>query len=219
MFFTVCKSEQIQLGHKSCDHGRQYQAHYLATELFEIPICPLRIKHLKAAQDVVQKPVNLFRYLISKSYGLIFVLLLGLWLTSQHLGNIRQAEAMIASPQVNDLYFADLHRINPRFDPIFRYSLLQVKAVQGDIITVQLGAILHTSPLSPFQYLTKGAYSGDSLISANTFEMKASHLQTYYDDGTFYNMKRPKGELIDGWLSTRFLHERDCDMCNSLRYK
>ena len=77
MFFTVCKSEQIQLGNKSSDNNRQYQAHYLATELFEIPICPLRLTHLKAAQDAVKKPVNLFRYLISKSYGLIFVLLWG----------------------------------------------------------------------------------------------------------------------------------------------
>ena len=202
---------------------KTYKARYLATELFEIPICLLGFSTCPSVAD--NKPnsnlqsVNPLRYLLSKNAGLLMAALIGLFFLNVHVSQARQAQEMITTPKVNDIYFADLHRINPRFDPIFRYSIMQVVEVNGDTVTVQMGSLLNTSPLSPFQYLTKGAYSGDSLLSSNTYVLPKSSLARFHEDGTFYNMKRPKGELIDGWLSTRFLHERECEMCNSQRYK
>lgn len=220
MLFTVMKTDYVQLGNSQEGENKTYRTRYLATELFEIPICTVAfsnaIEHNKTSPINAIKPLG---YLLKKNIGLLIVMLVGLVFFNAHLSNVRQAEAMLLQPQVDDLYFADLHSVDPRFEPQYRYSIMQVEKVDKNTVTARIGSMLHTTKLSPFQYLTKGAYSGYSLISSNTIEIPRSALRGFYESGVFYNMKRPEGELIDGWLSTKFLHVRDCEMCNELRYK
>lgn len=216
LFGVIVKSQKVYLlGSKK---RKGWYAHYLAFEIFSLPILLINVKQISSNDNILScqsalgdkvSVTNVFWYFLSRNIGCLLLLVSSLFALNYTYHQNEYKQQVIASPEVGDVYFADLHDLYGMKDGEFRYGLLVISEIQNNEVYFQIGNVLHNNPASPFTQLTKGAYTGESLLGKNEVILQKQYIQQFYKNGVIYNVKRPAGELIDGWIPTRFIRPHD----------
>ena len=222
MLFTSRQDDYVYTEDANAS-GSVFKVRYLTIDPFSIPLMLFGISRQPVTATTPQSSTADTRvlrasrlpwmFLATRNIGLLLIALFSAWMLYSADAEQQRQSAILAAPAKGDLYFANLHEISPSFDPNFPYSVMQVEAVEGETLTLQLGSIYYSHEISPFGFLTRGAYTRESLISINRLQLTSDEVRQLAERGSIYSVKRPEGELIDGWLSTRFLHDRHCREC------
>ena len=222
MLFTTRQDDYVYV-EGNTKSSSVFRVRYLTIDPFRIPLVLFGISRTQSESAIPQSSTADTRvmrssglpwfFLATRNIGLVLIAMFSAWMFySAEAEQLHQSE-ILASPAVGDLYFANLNDINPNFDPNFPYSIMRVESVEGETLTLQLGSIYYSHEISPFGFLTRGAYTRESLISSKRLQLSVRDARRLAQRGSIYDVKRPEGELIDGWLSTRFLHDRYCKDC------
>ena len=188
---------------------------YIAFEIIEFPLMLLWVNREPTAlyqptfnpnsHSTLTRNPTLF--ILSRNLGMGLLFLCFIYYLHDLSKKQEMVAEMMARPAVNDVYLVDMHKWSYEHDRLYRYNLAMVSKVIGNNVELKIGNIVYLYKVSFFKYLTRGAYSGETLLSSRVISIETSQLQDLLDREIIYDAQRPKNGYINGYISTRFVRE------------
>ena len=108
-----------------------------------------------------------------------------------HSAEQKEAELLISSPQVNDIYFLDMRIFSDKLDSKREYRLAKVVSVTGDNVAVVYGTVFYQ-----WQYAVVNSIKYDDVNNHDYFKLIPDYIsfnkiQELRSSGAIYLVKRP----------------------------
>jgi len=108
-----------------------------------------------------------------------------------HKAEQKEAEILILSPQVNDIYFLDMRLLSGKLESRQEYRLAKVVSVSGDHVAIVYGSVFYQ-----WQYAVVNSIKYDDVNNHDYFKLipdfipfiKIKEMRT---NGAIYLVKRP----------------------------
>jgi hypothetical protein len=108
-----------------------------------------------------------------------------------HQAEQEKAEALILSPQVNDIYFFDMRLLSDKLQSKHEYRLAKVVSVTDDNVAIVYGTVFYQ-----WQYAVVNSIKYDDVNNHDYFKLipdyiSFSKIKEMRNNGTIYLVKRP----------------------------
>lgn len=221
MFFTKIEADRVIGPHidhvrcAKCHHtGFQLQAtiKYLSVEFINMPLMLLKRDYQFACdcghhQTPCVKPKQLkalkqqmlpWHYFATKYTGLVLMMLIAWYMVGMSEQRNLAELQVLQSPEVNDFYFVDYHRINPNSHPRYRYTVLKVIDVEAGKVTAQVSTVSKARQGRVYDHIKGDRPMIPGYFSSKTLEFTTEQLMDYHQDNTLFAARRPHNFYIDG---------------------
>lgn len=112
---------------------------------------------------------------------------------------------IVAHPRQSDFLFVDYYALNKSSDAKYRFIPLKVIATDAQNITVAVGNIGYSEPVSPETHVK---FDRPLLLRnyyrQNHLRVSREELMSMYNRGVIYDARRPENIYINGWIVINF---------------
>jgi len=108
-----------------------------------------------------------------------------------HKAEQEEAEVLVLSPQVNDIYFLDMRLLSDKLEGRHEYRLAKVVSVTGDNVAIVYGTVFYQ-----WQYAVVNSIKYDDVNNHDYFKLipdyiSFSKIKEMRTNGAIYLVKRP----------------------------
>lgn len=148
----------------------------------------------------MKKRAGLFHLLkLHWEFPTIACLIAGYLLYGQYQQSV--ASDIVAHPRQSDFLFVDYYALNKSSDARYRFIPLKVIATDEQNITVAVGNIAYSEPVSPEKHVQfDRALLLRNYYRKNRLQFSRTELISMYNDGVIYDARRPDNIYISGWI-------------------
>jgi len=115
--------------------------------------------------------------------------------TEQH-----QTLAIIANPQVNDIYFLDFRLLSDKLRPTEKYRIAKVVDITGDIVTLLYGGFFYQRQHAAINSIQYGQLSYKDYFEPKRYDISHHTIKNMHSNQAIYLAKRPIRNKLYGNL-------------------
>lgn len=142
--------------------------------------------------------------LTTKTVVLLIIFLLSLAFCFIKYDSIKKEEsetaAIIANPEVNDLYFLDFRLLSDNLRPKEKYRIAKVVDITGDIVTLLYGAFYYQHQNAAINSIKYGQLRYKEYFETKRYDIPLSQIKSMYTNQAIYLAQRPIRNKLDGNL-------------------
>lgn len=112
----------------------------------------------------------------------------------------QHASAIVQHPQKYDFLFVDYFALDKSSDPRHRYVPLKVMSVDQQNVTLKIGNIAHSNPVSPAEHMKFDNAMRRNFYRVPALSLSKKEITHLFNSGVIYDARRPKNIYIDGWV-------------------
>lgn len=116
----------------------------------------------------------------------------------QHAIEQSESEALVLAPQVNDIYFLDMRRIQSNLSPNNKYKLAKVIRVGEDNLAVVYGNIFYQWQTAVVNSIEHGDLSNSDYFGSIPDYIPLNKIKEMQSNDTIYLIKRPVQNMLYG---------------------
>ncbi len=137
-----------------------------------------------------------------KTKIIVLVILAGIGLTGdffyKEMKLKEQSIAIVAAPEVNDLYYVDFRVIKDNLRPSEKFRMAKVKDITGDVVTINFSSYFYLQEHELNEAIRYAQLRFEKFFQEKRHNFKISELQAMIKSGAIVLARRPEGNMLDG---------------------
>jgi len=109
-----------------------------------------------------------------------------------------QTKAIVAAPEVNDLYYVDFRVIKDNLRPAEKFRMAKVKDITGDVVTINFSSYFYLQEHELNEAIRYAQLRFEKFFQEKRHNYKISELEALIASGAIVLARRPKGNMLDG---------------------
>jgi len=109
-----------------------------------------------------------------------------------------QTKAIVAAPEVNDLYYVDFRVIKDNLRPAEKFRMAKVKDITGDVVTINFSSYFYLQEHELNEAIRYAQLRFEKFFQEKRHDFKISELEAMIESGAIVLARRPKGNMLDG---------------------
>ncbi len=109
-----------------------------------------------------------------------------------------QTKAIVAAPEVNDLYYVDFRVIKDNLRPAEKYRMAKVKDITGDVVTINFSSYFYLQEHELNEAIRYAQLRFEKFFQEKRHNFKISELENMIESGAIVLARRPVGNMLDG---------------------
>ena len=116
----------------------------------------------------------------------------------QNLQQSEQTNAIVAAPQLNDLYYVDFRVIKDNLRPAEKYRMAKVKDITGDVVTINFSSYFYLKEHELNEAIRYAQLRFEKFFQEKRHNYTISELESMIASGAIVLARRPEGNMLDG---------------------
>jgi len=109
-----------------------------------------------------------------------------------------QSKAIVAAPEINDLYYVDFRVIKDNLRPAEKYRMAKVKDITGDVVTINFSSYFYLQEHELNEAIRYAQLRFEKFFQEKRHNYTISELSAMIESGAIVLARRPKGNMLDG---------------------
>lgn len=109
-----------------------------------------------------------------------------------------QTQAIIAEPQLNDLYYIDFRVIKDNLRPAEKFRMAKVNDITGDVVTINFSSYFYFQEHELNEAIRYAQLRYEKFFQEKRHNYKITELQAMIESGAIVLARRPEGNMLDG---------------------
>lgn len=109
-----------------------------------------------------------------------------------------QTKAIVAAPEVNDLYYVDFRVIKDNLRPAEKFRMAKVKDITGDVVTINFSSYFYLQEHELNEAIRYAQLRFEKFFQEKRHNYKISELEAMIESGAIVLARRPEGNMLDG---------------------
>jgi len=109
-----------------------------------------------------------------------------------------QTKAIVAAPEVNDLYYVDFRIIKDNLRPAEKYRMAKINDITGDVVTINFSSYFYLQEHELNEAIRYAQLRFEKFFQEKRHNYKLSELESMIASGAIVLARRPKGNMLDG---------------------
>jgi len=106
--------------------------------------------------------------------------------------------AIVAAPQLNDLYYVDFRLIKDNLRPAEKFRMAKVTDITGDVITINFSSYFYLQEHELNEAIRYAQLRYEKFFQEKRHNYKITELQNLIESGAIVLARRPVGDMLDG---------------------
>jgi len=109
-----------------------------------------------------------------------------------------QSRAIVAKPEINDLYYVDFRLIKDNLRPAEKFRMAKVMDITGDVVTINFSSYFYFQEHELNEAIRYAQLRFEKFFQEKRHNYKISELESMIDSGAIVLARRPEGNMLDG---------------------
>ncbi|ALO34996.1 hypothetical protein CMT41_09905 [Colwellia sp. MT41] len=109
-----------------------------------------------------------------------------------------QTKAIVAAPQLNDIYYIDFRVIEDNLRPAEKFRMAKVKDITGDVVTLNFSSFFYPQEHELNETIRYALLRSESFFQEKRHNYNAAELQGMITSGAILLARRPENNILDG---------------------
>ncbi len=109
-----------------------------------------------------------------------------------------QTNAIVAAPQLNDLYYVDFRVIKDNLRPAEKFRMAKVTDITGDVVTINFSSYFYLQEHELNEAIRYAQLRYEKFFQEKRHNYKITELQSLIESGAIVLARRPVGDMLDG---------------------
>ncbi len=109
-----------------------------------------------------------------------------------------ETKAIVATPQLNDLYYVDFRVIKENLRPSEKFRMAKVEDITGDVVTINFSSYFYLKEHELSEAIRYGQLRFKKFFQEKRHNYKISELESMIESGAIVLARRPEGNMLDG---------------------
>lgn len=109
-----------------------------------------------------------------------------------------QTNAMVAEPQLNDLYYVDFRVIKDNLRPTEKFRMAKVTDITGDVVTINFSSYFYLQEHELNEAIRYAQLRFEKFFQEKRHNYTKTELQALVGSGAIVLARRPVGNMLDG---------------------
>jgi len=109
-----------------------------------------------------------------------------------------QTNAIVAAPQLNDLYYVDFRVIKDNLRPAEKFRMAKVTDITGDVVTINFSSYFYLQEHELNEAIRYAQLRYEKFFQEKRHNYKITELQGLIESGAIVLARRPVADMLDG---------------------
>jgi len=109
-----------------------------------------------------------------------------------------QTKAIVAEPQLNDLYYVDFRVIKDNLRPTEKFRMAKVSDITGDVVTINFSSYFYLQEHELNEAIRYAQLRFEKFFQEKRHNYTLEELQSLVASGAIVLARRPEGNMLDG---------------------
>ena len=109
-----------------------------------------------------------------------------------------QTKAIVAEPQLNDLYYIDFRVIKDNLRPAEKFRMAKVNDITGDVVTINFSSYFYLQEHELNEAIRYAQLRYEKFFQEKRHNYTITELQALVESGAIVLARRPEGNMLDG---------------------
>ena len=109
-----------------------------------------------------------------------------------------QTKALVAEPQLNDLYYVDFRVIKDNLRPTEKFRMAKVSDITGNVITINFSSYFYLQEHELNEAIRYAQLRFEKFFQEKRHNYTIAELQSLVESGAIVLARRPEGNMLDG---------------------
>jgi TPR repeat protein len=116
----------------------------------------------------------------------------------QEVKSNEQTKAIVAAPQLNDLYYVDFRVIKDNLRPAEKFRMAKVSDITGDVVTINFSSYFYLQEHELNEAIRYAQLRYEKFFQEKRHNYKITELQSLVESGAIVLARRPVSDMLDG---------------------